>query len=214
MNKKVVALVITLIVIVIGVIGFMILSHKEEANNSNNTNQNESINEEQEDNNDTTTSKNKVLVLYFSATGNTEKIAGYIKNATNGDIVKIIPKDEYTSDDLNYSNDNCRANKEQNDDNARPEIKNSINVSDYDIIYLGYPIWWGTIPKIILTLLDNYDLRGKTVIPFCTSGETGIFQSEEDLKKYNSDINWISGKRFNNSTEESEVLNWVKSLHY
>ncbi len=214
MNKKVVALVITLIVIVIGVIGFMILSHKEEANNSNNTNQNESINEEQEDNNDTTTSKNKVLVLYFSATGNTEKIAGYIKNATNGDIVKIIPKDEYTSDDLNYSNDNCRANKEQNDDNARPEIKNSINVSDYDIIYLGYPIWWGTIPKIILTLLDNYDLRGKTVIPFCTSGETGISQSEEDLKKYNSDINWVSGKRFNNSTEESEVLNWIKSLHY
>ena len=91
--------------------------------------------------------KNKTAIIYFSATGNTKKIANYIKEETSGDLIEIEPKEKYTSEDLDY-NDDCRANKEQNDDKARPEIANNIDVDKYDTIYLGYPIWWGDVPKI------------------------------------------------------------------
>ena len=205
MNKKIIIIVAILIVIAICISFFMLLNNKEQNKEENNQSQ-------YENQNDNTLNKSKVLVLYFSATGNTEKIAKYIKNATNSDIVEIIPKDEYTSEDLDYNKD-CRANKEQNDENARPEIKNTINVKNYDTIFLGYPIWWGTNPKIILTLLDTYDLSGKTVIPFCTSGGSGIEKSESDLKDYNSNINWKSGKGFYSSTKESEVDNWISELN-
>ncbi len=205
MNKKIIIIVAILIVIAICISFFMLLNNKEQNKEENNQSQ-------YENQNDNTLNKSKVLVLYFSATGNTEKIAKYIKNAINSDIVEIIPKDEYTSEDLDYNKD-CRANKEQNDENARPEIKNTINVKNYDTIFLGYPIWWGTNPKIILTLLDTYDLSGKTVIPFCTSGGSGIEKSESDLKDYNSNINWKSGKGFYSSTKESEVDNWISELN-
>ena len=116
------------------------------------------------------------VVLYFSATGTTKKIAERISRELNSDIIEIIPKEEYKEEDLDYNSD-CRANREQNDSSARPEIKNRIDISKYDTIYLGYPIWWGTNPKIILTLLDSYDFAGKTIIPFCTSGSTDISDS-------------------------------------
>ena len=111
---------------------------------------------------------NESLVLYFSATNNTEQIAKYISEITSSDILEIIPKDIYTDEDLDYNNDNSRANREQNDKNSRPEISNNLDLENYDIIYLGYPIWWGEEPRIILTLLDNYNLENKTIIPFCT----------------------------------------------
>ena len=88
-------------------------------------------------------SNNKSLVLYFSATNNTEQIAKYISEITSSDILEIIPKDIYTDEDLDYNNDNSRANREQNDKNSRPEISNNLDLENYDIIYLGYPIWWG-----------------------------------------------------------------------
>ena len=113
----------------------------------------------------------KSAVIYFSATGNTKALAEKIAAETNSDLIEIAPEEVYTSEDLNYNNSDCRANKEQNDDSARPAISNKIeNMADYDTIYLGYPIWWGTMPKIINTFLDTYDLSGKTVMPFCTSG--------------------------------------------
>ena len=102
-------------------------------------------------NNDEIENSNSV-VLYFSATGTTKKIAERIAEKLNSDMIEIIPKEEYKQEDLNYNSD-CRANREQNDSNARPEIKNTIDITKYDTIYLGYPIWWGTNPKIILTLL-------------------------------------------------------------
>ena len=122
----------------------------------------------------------------------------------NSDIIEIIPKEEYKSEDLNYNSD-CRANREQNDSKARPEIKNKIDISKYDTIYLGYPIWWGTNPKIILTLLDTYDFTNKTIIPFCTSGSTGISQSVNDLRKYNSKLDIKDGKRFS-SNDSNEII--------
>ena len=219
MNKKIIALIIAIVIISVGVGFWFMSSNKElEYNNNSNTTENQNSNESQEentnDNDNQSTNDKKVAIIYFSATGTTEKVAGYIKDATGGDLIEIIPKEKYTDSDLNYGNNNSRANKEQNDSNARPAISNNINTDSYDVIYLGYPIWWGDVPKIILTFLDNYDLNGKTVIPFCTSGSTGINGSLNTLKKYNKDINWIDGKRFSSSTTQDEISSWVNGLDY
>lgn len=152
------------------------------------------------------------VVLYFSVTNNTEGVAKLISEVTNSDIIELIPKNEYTREDVSYNNDNCRANKEQNDDESRPEISNKLELDNYDTIYLGYPIWWGTNPRIILTLLDNYNLEGKTIIPFCTSGGSGIETSVNDLKKYNSKLNILDGKRFSTSSSIEEIKSWVESI--
>lgn len=159
-------------------------------------------------------SNKKVAVVYFSATGTTKKVAELIKDETNADIFEIIPKQKYTSEDLNYGDKNTRATKEQNDENARPEIENSIDLSNYDVVFLGYPIWWGNVPKIVLSFMDNTNLDGKTVIPFCTSGSSGISTSESTLKTYKNNIKWIEGKRFSSSTTKDEAANWVRSLDY
>lgn len=161
-------------------------------------------------NNDTKIDK-KIAVIYFSATGNTKEVAESIKDITGGELIEIIPLKEYTSADLNYNDSNTRATKEQNDSSSRPEIKNTINV-DYDVIYLGYPIWWGDVPHIILTFIDTYDLDGKTIIPFCTSGSSSIDNSLNTLKTYNKKINWVDGKRLTNNKKGIE--NWINSLNY
>lgn len=167
----------------------------ETANNSNN-----SSNEIKKN--------SKSVVLYFSATGTTKSIAERIAKQSNSDIIEIIPKEKYKSEDLNYNSD-CRANREQNDSKARPEIKNTIDITKYDTIYLGYPIWWGTNPKIILTLLDKYDFTGKTIIPFCTSGSTGISNSVGDLRNYNSKLNIKDGKRFSSNDSDDVIKDFI-----
>ena len=151
-------------------------------------------------------------IVYFSATGNTEQVAQYIQEATNGTLIEIVPQEEYTDNDLNYGNEDSRTSREQNSNDARPAIANDIDVSSYDVIYLGYPIWWGDVPKIILTFLDEVDLSGKTVIPFCTSGGSGIESSMETLKNYNSSVHWIDGKRL--SISKRDVVDWVNQLDY
>ena len=151
---------------------------------------------------------NNSVVLYFSATGTTKKIAERIATKSNSDIIEIIPKEKYKSEDLDYNSD-CRANREQNDSKSRPEIENTIDITKYDTIYLGYPIWWGTNPKIILTLLDTYDFTGKTIIPFCTSGSTGISGSVNDLRKYNSKLTIKDGKRFSSNDSDEEIKNFI-----
>ena len=150
----------------------------------------------------------KSIVLYFSATGTTKTIAERIADKSNSDILEIIPKVKYTKDDLNYNSD-CRANREQNDSSARPEIENIIDISNYDVIYLGYPIWWGTNPKIILTLLDTYDFTDKTIIPFCTSGSTGISGSVSDLRNYKPNLNIKNGQRFSLSDSDEMIVNFI-----
>ena len=148
------------------------------------------------------------VVLYFSATGTTKTVAERIATESNSDIIEIIPKEKYKSEDLNYNSD-CRANKEQNDSKARPEIENKIDINKYDTIYLGYPIWWGTNPKIILTLLDTYDFTEKTIIPFCTSGSTGISNSVGDLRNYNSKLNIKDGKRFSSNDSDDVIKDFI-----
>ena len=167
-------------------------------------------NNESNKNNHEVKDNSKSVVLYFSATGTTKKIAERIAKESNSDIIEIIPKEEYKKEDLDYNN-NCRANREQNDSKARPEIKNTIDISKYDNIYLGYPIWWGTNPKIILTLLDTYDFTNKTIIPFCTSGSTGISGSVNDLRNYNNKLNIKDGKRFSPNDSDEIIKDFINN---
>lgn len=211
MSKKVIALIIAILVIALGCY-FVFNGHnktqKDSSNNSLEFEERNSINNIQEEN----TSSKKIAVVYFSVTGNTKKVAEYIKEETNADLFEIIPKQKYTSEDLNYNDKTTRATKEQNDESARPEIENTIDVSDYDVIFIGYPIWWGDVPRIIQTFMENNDLGNKTLIPFCTSGSSSISKSESTLKSYKVHANWIPGQRLTDS--KSEVAEWVTSLKY
>ncbi len=160
-------------------------------------------------------SVNRVLTVYFSATGNTESLAQKIAAETNSDIFEIVPEEPYTSEDLNYSNSNCRANKEQNDPTARPAISNKIdNIDDYDVVLIGYPIWWGTMPKIINTFLDTYDLSGKTIMPFCTSGSSGISTSVSAIRNICTNSTVTDGFRGTSSTAGTQIRTWLNNNNF
>ncbi|MCH5213106.1 MAG: NAD(P)H-dependent oxidoreductase [Oscillospiraceae bacterium] len=153
----------------------------------------------------------KVLVAYFSCTGNTESLAQKIADVTGADMYEIVPEVPYTEADLNYNSD-CRANQEQNDDSARPAIAGGIeNIDDYDIIYIGYPIWWGTIPKIINTFIDSYDLSGKTIMPFCTSGSSGISTSVSAIRNACPNADVKDGMRGTGSTTNAQIEQWIEN---
>lgn len=205
MNKKLIIIIfIVVILLVTGALYFLF-------NNSNKQQSKSNVNERQGNISGDNVGGSDSAVIYFSATGTTEKIAKYISEIKGNDIIEIIPKEEYTSDDLEYSNDNSRASKEQNDSNARPEIENSIDISNYDTIYLGYPIWWGDVPKIILTFAENNNLEGKTIIPFSTSHSSSINSSVRTLKAYDN-LTIKDGRGFFSSTTKSDVESWLKNL--
>ena len=152
-------------------------------------------------------------VVYFSATGNTADIAEKVANILNADKFEIIPEEPYTPDDLNYNDDNCRANLEMNDDSARPAISGDMTaLTEYDTVFIGYPIWWGTAPRIIDTLFESYDMSGKTVYTFCTSGGNGIGQSIDDLTSLCPDVTISDGRRFNAEATEDDVRQWMNGL--
>ena len=154
-----------------------------------------------------------VLVAYFSATGNTENIAGHLVSILDADLYEIVPQVPYTDADLDYRNDGCRANQEQNDPTARPGILGSVeNMEDYQVIFLGYPIWWGDAPKILSTFLESYDFNGKIIVPFCTSGSSSIGSSADDLEALTSGATWLDGQRFSCSASQETVSQWVDSL--
>ncbi len=154
----------------------------------------------------------KAAVVYFSATGNTKVVAELIANETKADIYEIVPTQEYTDEDLNYNDDSCRANLEMNDESARPAIKNDLSgITKYDVIYLGYPIWWGTCPRIIQTFLESYDISGAKIYTFCTSGSSGIEKSISDLKTLYPNVNIVDGKRFNSGTK-ADIKGWIESI--
>lgn len=209
MNKKIVALIV--VIIVIALVGFGIWMMISKADNeSSNKKENNTINKKE--NNKKTTDDKKIAVIYFSASGITKSVAEIIGNETGADLIEIVPKEKYTSADLDWNDSKSRTSIECNDPTSRPEIANNIDVDSYDVIYLGYPIWWGDVPHIILTFMDTYKLDNKIVIPFCTSGGTGIDESMNTLKKYNEKVKWINGKRLNSS--EEEIKSWINSLNY
>ncbi len=152
----------------------------------------------------------KVLVVYFSATGTTKDAAKKIKKAIGGKLYKINAAKKYTNADLDYSNDNCRANREQRNENSRPKIKGKIkNIRKYDVIFIGYPIWWGKEPKIVRTFLESYNLKGKKIVPFCTSGGSGISGSMKGIKAAAKGAKVVKGKDLTDSSSKS-VAKWAK----
>lgn len=154
-----------------------------------------------------------VLVAYFSATGNTENIAERLAGLLDAGLYEIVPEEPYTDADLDYSSDGCRASQEQNDPAARPAISGGVeNMEDYEVIFLGYPIWWGDAPKIISTFLESYDFDGKTIVPFCTSGSSSIGSSADGLEALTQGAAWLEGQRFSGSDSQETVSQWVDSL--
>ena len=153
----------------------------------------------------------KVLVAYFSATGNTKKIAEYAADAMDAALYEIVPAVPYSADDLNYNNSSCRANVEMSDPSSRPAISGSVaNMTDYDIVFIGYPIWWGETPRIISTFMESYDFAGKTVVTFSTSGSSG--HSDSNIKALASGADWVTGTRLASNALQSEVGEWIRSL--
>ena len=162
---------------------------------------------------DEETPEGGVLVAYFSATGNTEGIAQHLQSILDADLYEIVPEVAYTDEDLNYSNDSCRVNQEQNDPAARPAITGILeHPENYDVVFLGYPIWWGQAPKVMYTFLESYDLGDATIVPFCTSGSSGIGGSLDDLHALAPEATWLDGQRFSGGASQDEVAQWVDSL--
>ena len=144
----------------------------------------------------------KVLVTYFSASGVTAKTANKLAKEVDGDVFEIEPKEKYTSADLNWMDKKSRSSVEMNDPASRPETAKQVeNMDMYDTVLVGFPIWWYVEPKIIDTFLDSYDFSGKTVIPFATSGGSGIENVEKNLQKEYPNINWGKGKLLNGSVK-------------
>ena len=129
-----------------------------------------------------------------------EGVAEHIANGLNADLYEIVPEELYTEADLNYNDDNSRSTIEMNDPSARPAISGSVeNMEQYDIVFIGYPIWWGEAPRIVSTFMESYDFSGKTIVPFCTSGSSGIGSSDSNLEQLTSGADWLAGRRLNGS---------------
>ena len=156
----------------------------------------------------------KVLVAYFSFTSNTKAYAEKIAEMTGGDLYEIVPEVAYGSENSNYYDETTRAYKEQYNTGGeqRPAIKETLaNASQYDIVFLGSPIWYGKSPRIILTFLDKYGFEGKTIIPFVTSAASGITKVNEELPATYPNINWKEGRRLN-GTSDADLRTWIQEL--
>ena len=152
----------------------------------------------------------KVLVAYFSASGVTKSVAQQLAEVTGGTLHEIKPAQPYTDADLDWRNKQSRSSVEMQDKSSRPAITDKLaNMQDYDVIYVGFPIWWYTCPTIINTFMEAYDFKGKTVIPFATSGGSSIKKACEDLKAAYPDVNWKEGKLLNRATKK-DLEDWVK----
>lgn len=156
---------------------------------------------------------NRILVAYFSATGSTRGVAEHIADIVGADLFEIVPEEPYTGADLDYRDASSRASREQDDPAARPAIHGEVeDMGQYGVVFLGYPIWHGQAPKIISTFLEGCDLSGKTVIPFCTSGGSGIDGSEGALNALAPQARWRNGERFGAGASREAVKDWVDSL--
>ena len=154
----------------------------------------------------------KTLVAYFSATGTTAEAARKLAGVTGGELYEIAPDTPYTDADLNWHDKQSRSSVEMNNSKSRPALKGKKeNIADYDVIYIGYPIWWGIAPTIIKTFIERHDLKGKTVVPFATSGGSGIDKSITDLKKTYPDLVWKEGRLLNRMNEKA-IRAWIDGL--
>ena len=164
---------------------------------------------------DNTASGGKVLVVYYSASGNTKRVAEDIAEAADGDLFEITPAEPYTSDDLNWTNSDSRVSREHDDESLRdvPLTTTEVeNWDDYDTVFIGYPIWWGIAAWPVDTFVKNNDFTGKTVIPFATSSSSGMGQSGTLLSEMAGTGDWQDGQRFSSGASQSDVADWVSGL--
>ncbi|MED9812739.1 MAG: flavodoxin [Longibaculum muris] len=176
---------------------------------------NDQANEQQQSDNEVSNSLGKTLIVYYSATGNTKEVADMIAKETDGTLFEIEPKNPYSDEDLNYSDDNSRVTREYNNENARniELISTTVdNWDSYDTVFIGYPIWWGIAARPIDNFIKDNDFSDKTVIPFCTSSSSGLGDSGELLEQMAGSGNWKEGQRFNSGVSSSDVQNWLNEL--
>ena len=151
-----------------------------------------------------------VLVIYFSATGTTKGVAEKIAALTDADIFEIVPAEPYTAADLNWNDRNSRTSVETDDPACRPGIDGEpVDLEGYSTIFIGYPIWWGDIPRIMSTFVESYDFGEITMIPFCTSGGSGVGQSDKHLEEQAGSGKWLKGTRLQGNISEEALLSWI-----
>lgn len=165
--------------------------------------------------NNTSSDGDKVLVVYYSASGNTARVAKDIADAANADVFEITPTEPYTSDDLDWTNKDSRVSKEHDDESLRDVPLTTTEVENwdqYDTVFIGYPIWWGIAAWPVDNFVKNNDFNGKTVIPFATSSSSGMGQSGDLLSQMAGSGDWQEGQRFSSGASQTEVANWVNGL--
>ncbi len=179
------------------------------------TSEAESAEESESSAEDAGSAEGKTLVVYYSATGNTEEVANYIANATGGELFELEPVEPYTSEDLNWTDENSRVSIEHENPDQRDVELVSTSVDDWDsvsTIYIGYPIWWGIAAWPVDTFVEANDFTGKTVIPFCTSSSSELGESGQLLADLAGTGEWLEGMRFRSGVDEEDVTSWVESL--
>lgn len=226
MNKKAIIGLLIVILAASGIGGYFVLSNKDRQNENdkNSVSENNNSNNTEKDNNDDNT-KNEdnapsisgggTLIVYYSATGSTKKVAEEISKNLDADLFEIEPVDEYTSDDLDWTDKNSRVSKEHDDESLRDvKLKNTKvdNWDSYDTVLIGYPIWWGVAawPVDVFVKANNFD--GKKVIPFCTSASSSLGQNGDLLAKEANSGNWVEGHRFSSGTSSSDIKTWIDGL--
>ena len=153
----------------------------------------------------------KALVAYFSASGVTAKVADKLAGAIGADLYEIKPEQEYTSEDLNWQDKQSRSSVEMNDRNSRPAIGNVVeNMDQYDVVFVGFPIWWYREPSIIDTFMEAYSFEGKTVIPFATSGGSGMGDSSKNMQELAKGAKVVQGRKFSSGASEDELKAWAQ----
>lgn len=156
----------------------------------------------------------RILVAYFSATGTTAEAAKKLARVTGGELYAITPAKPYANADLDWHNKQSRSSVEMNDLKSRPVLKNKKeNIADYEVIFIGYPIWWNLAPRVVNTFIESHDLKNKIIIPFATSGGSSITGSETALKKDYHNLKWKEGRLLNRANEKS-IREWVDKLGY
>ena len=158
------------------------------------------------------TKMSKILVAYFSASGVAERVAEKLARAAGADLFEIKPEVPYTSADLNYMDKKSRSSVEMNDRSCRPAIADRTEISIYDTVFVGFPIWWYREPSIIDTFMEQYDFSGRKVVPFCTSGGSGLGPSGSNMQALAPGAKVVAGKRFSSGVSEAELKKWAESV--
>ena len=213
MKKSTILIIVIVLIAAISIGTYYTMSNK----NKEKTNINENKNNSTTDDKNTTTTDKKILVVYYSAQSHTEAVAKKIANNLDADIFEIVPKDVYTSDDLNWSNDKSRVSREHNDESLRNvelETTTVDNWDNYDTILIGYPIWWGIAAWPVNTFVKANDFTNKTVIPFCTSASSDIGNSGKLLENDAKGGKWLTGQRFSSSPSDSDINFFIETIKY